>query len=201
MPKLLITTGNRHKLVELKSLFRDLPYKLISPSDIGLNTKVDETCDSFSRNARLKALAFSTSSHILSLADDSGLEVDALDGAPGVMSARYAGTDATDTDRVNLLLLRLKDIPEGKRQATFKCVIAIAKPIGNVYLFFGECRGTISFKPTGEYGFGYDPIFYLPHLGKTMAQLSQKEKNNISHRGQAAVKARTFLLDCIYNKV
>lgn len=201
MPNLLIATGNRHKLVELKSLFSDLPYELISPSEIGVNTKIDETCDSFSRNARLKALTSSASSHLLSLADDSGLEVDALGGAPGVMSARYAGTDATDTDRINLLLLRLKDIPEEKRQATFKSVIAIAKPTGNVYLFFGECRGTISFKPIGEYGFGYDPIFFLPHLGKTMAQLSQKEKNDVSHRGQAAVKARTFLLDCINNKV
>jgi XTP/dITP diphosphohydrolase len=196
MPKLLLATGNKHKLNELKSLFHDLPYELISPSEIDIDTKVDESSSSFTGNARLKAIAFAASSHILSLADDSGLEVDALAGEPGVFSARYAGAEASDADRIDYLLSRLKSIPEGKRGANFKCVIAIAKPEGNVYLFSGECRGKISFQPTGENGFGYDPIFFLPQLGKTMAQISQKEKNNISHRSQAATKARVFLLNC-----
>lgn len=195
MPELLLATGNKHKLDELKSLLQDLPYKLISPSEAGINIKVKESGNSFEDNARLKALAFATSSYHLSLADDSGLEVDALGGEPGVLSARYAGTDATDAERISFLLSRLKDIPQGKRQAKFKCVIAIAKPEGNVYLFNGECRGTIAFKPIGEGGFGYDPVFYLPQLGKTMAELTRQEKNSISHRGQAADKALSFLLN------
>lgn len=194
MPVLLLATGNKHKLDELKSLFRDIPYKLVSPSEIGICIKVDETGSSFEENARLKAIAFSASSHIPSLADDSGLEVNALGGEPGVLSARYAGANATDAERVDFLLSRLKGVPESKRQAKFKCVIAIAIPEDNVYLFSGECRGIITLKPGGEGGFGYDPIFYLPQLGKTMAELTQQEKNSISHRGQAAAKARSFLL-------
>lgn len=195
MPRLLLATGNKHKLDELKSLFQDLLYELVSPSEIGIDTMVDESGGSFEENARLKAVAFATSSRLLSLADDSGLEVDALGGEPGVLSARYAGADATDTERIDFLLSRLKGAPEGKRQATFRCVIAIAKPEGMVKLFTGECRGIIAFKPSGEGGFGYDPVFYLPQLGRTMAELPQKEKNGISHRGQAAAKARSFLLN------
>ncbi len=195
MPRLLLATGNKHKLDELKSLFQDLPYELVSPSEIGIDTRVDESGSSFEENARLKAVAFAASSHLLSLADDSGLEVDALGGEPGVLSARYAGIDATDAKRIDFLLSRLKGIPEGKRRATFRCVIAIAKPEGNVHLFTGECRGIIAFKPGGKGGFGYDPIFYLPQLSKTMAELPQKEKNGISHRGRAAAKAHSFLLN------
>ncbi len=195
MPRLLLATGNKHKLDELKSLLQDLPYELVSPSEIGIDTRVEESGGSFEENARLKAVAFAASSHLLSLADDSGLEVDALGGEPGVLSARYAGSDATDTERIDFLLSRLKGVPEGKRQATFRCVIAIAKPEGMVKLFTGECRGVIAFKPSGEGGFGYDPVFYLPQLGRTMAELPQKEKNGISHRGQAAAKARSFLLN------
>ena len=195
MPRLLLATGNKHKLDELKSLFQNLPYELVSPPEIGIYAKVDETGGSFKENARLKAVAFAASSHILSLADDSGLEVDALGGEPGVLSARYAGANATDTERIKFLLSRLKGVPEGKRQAKFRCVIAIATPEDNVHLFSGECRGIITFKPSGEGGFGYDPIFYLPQIGKTMAELPQKEKNSISHRGQAAAKACFFLLN------
>jgi len=195
MPRLLLATGNKHKLDELKSLFQDLPYELVTPFETGINIKVDESGGSFEENARLKAIAFATSSRLLSLADDSGLEVDALGGEPGVLSARYAGADATDAERIDLLLSRLKDIPEGKRQAIFRCVIAIAKPEGNVYLFTGECQGIVTFEPSGEGGFGYDPVFYLPQLCKTMAELTRQEKNSISHRGQAAAKARSFLLN------
>lgn len=195
MPRLLLATGNKHKLDELKSLFQGLPYELVSPSEMGIHINVDETGDSFEKNASLKAVAFAASSHILSLADDSGLEIDALGGEPGVLSARYAGANATDAERTEFLLSRLKGVPEGKRQAKFRCVIAIATPEDNIHLFSGECRGIIMFKPSGGGGFGYDPIFYLPQIGKTMAELSQREKNNISHRGQAAAKARFFLLN------
>jgi XTP/dITP diphosphohydrolase len=197
MPKLLLATGNQHKLTELKSLFQDISYELISPSEIGIHIRVDESGSSFHENARLKATAFAINSHILSLADDSGLEVDALDGKPGVFSARYAGVNATDTQRIDLLLSNLRNIPETKRQATFRCFIAIASPEGTVKLFSGECAGMIKFEPTGYGGFGYDPIFYLPQIGKTMAELPQQEKNRISHRGLAAAKARTYLLNLV----
>ncbi|UCE97488.1 MAG: XTP/dITP diphosphatase [Dehalococcoidia bacterium] len=195
MPKLLLATGNQHKLNELKSLFQDISYELISPSEIGIHIRVDEGGGSFHENARLKAIAFASNSHILSLADDSGLEVDALNGKPGVCSARYAGVGATDTQRIDFLLSNLRNIPETKRQAKFRCVIAISSPEGTVKLFSGECAGMIKSEPIGDGGFGYDPIFYLPQIGKTMAELTQQEKNSISHRGLAATKARIYLLN------
>jgi len=194
MPRLLLATGNRHKFNELKSLLRGIPYELVFPADIGINLQVDESGSSFEENAGLKAQAFAESSGLLSLADDSGLEVDALGGEPGIYSARYAGENATDTERVDYLLSRLKDIPEGSRQARFRCVIAIASPEGELHLFSGECNGEITLSPRGKYGFGYDPVFYLPQLGKTMAELPPEVKNGISHRGRAVAKARSFLL-------
>jgi XTP/dITP diphosphohydrolase len=129
----------------------------------------------------------------LSLADDSGLEVSALGGEPGVRSARYAGEDASDAERVRYLLSKLDGIPQEKRQARFRCVIAIANPQGEVELCTGECEGFIAFEPKGERGFGYDPIFYLSELGKTMAELPPEKKNKISHRGRAAARAREVL--------
>jgi len=195
MPRLLLATCNKHKLDELKSLFQNLPYELVSPSGMGINIRVDESGSSFEENAKLKALAFAADSHLISLADDSGLEVKALNGEPGLFSARYAGANSTDAARINFLLSSLKNVPVGKRQARFRCSIAIAIPNGKVEIFTGECRGIIAPKPGGEGGFGYDPIFYLPQLGKTMAELPQKVKNSISHRGQAAAKARSFLLN------
>ena len=194
MPGLLLATGNKHKLDELSSLFQDLPYELVSPSEIGIDDKVDEAGSSLEENARLKAVTFATSSCLLTLADDSGLEVEALGGEPGVFSSRYAGENATDANRVKFLLSKLKGIPEEKRQAKFRCVIAVAVPDGKVELFAGECRGIITFEPRGEGGFGYDPIFYLPQFGKTMAELPPEVKNRVSHRGQAAARARSLLL-------
>jgi XTP/dITP diphosphohydrolase len=121
------------------------------------------------------------------------LEVDALGGEPGVMSARYAGENATDTDRINYLLTRLTDVPENKRTARFRCVIAIARPDGRTEIGYGECPGFITLGPRGEHGFGYDPIFFFPELGKTMAELPVDIKNRVSHRGRAAKKARRLL--------
>ena len=160
----------------------------------GITAEVDETGGSFEENARLKATVLARESGLLTLADDSGLEVDALGGEPGPLSARYAGEDATDEDRINYLLAKLKDVPEEKRTARFRCVIAIAAPDGTVELCSGECRGFITTTPRGEYGFGYDPVFYLPELGKTMAELPPEEKNRISHRAKAAEKARVLLM-------
>jgi len=194
MSRLLLATGNKHKLCELKSLLKGLPYDMVSPADIGINIEIDEVGRSLEENARLKAITMAAESHLLTLADDSGLEVDALNGAPGVLSARYAGENASDADRVKYLLAQLKDVPREERRARFRCVIAIATPENQVYICSGECHGYITFEPRGEQGFGYDPVFYLPELGRTMAELLPEIKNRVSHRGQAARKAFSFLL-------
>ncbi|MCX7911920.1 MAG: XTP/dITP diphosphatase [Dehalococcoidales bacterium] len=192
-PRLLIATNNQGKLHEYRSLLSDVPFTLVSPAELGLDIAVAETGTTFEENARLKALALADACGLLTLADDSGLEVDALGGAPGVYSARYAGEHATDRERISLLLERLRGIPEDKRTARFVCVIAIAAPDGKVALFRGECTGTIAGEPKGSGGFGYDPVFYLPELGRTMAELSPGEKNRLSHRARAAAKAREYL--------
>lgn len=193
MTKLLLATGNQAKLRELKSLLHDLPYELVTPSEAGVSIKVEEVGSSFEENARLKATAFASASHLLTLADDSGLEVDALGGQPGVLSARYAGENASDSERINYLLSRLKGVPWEKRQAHFKCVIAIAAPDGQLEFCCGNCTGIITLEPRGEHNFGYDPVFYLPELGKTMAELPPEIKNRLSHRGQAARKVSRAL--------
>jgi len=126
---------------------------------------------------------------LITLADDSGLEVDVLGGEPGVLSSRYAGDRASDDDRVKYLLSKLKGVPWEKRTARFRCVIAIAVPDGDVELFEGECRGLVTFEARGRNGFGYDPIFFLPEFGRTMAEIPAQTKNRISHRAQAAKKA------------
>lgn len=189
MPKLLLATGNQGKLCELKSLFQGLPYELVTPSEAGIDTDVDETGGSLEENATLKATAAAAKSGLLTLADDSGLEVIALGGGPGMLSARYAGENASDSDRINRLLSQLKDIPWESRQASFRCVLAVATPEGQVRLFLGACHGAITFKPRGDKGFGYDPVFYLAQANVTMAELSPEEKNRVSHRGKAARKA------------
>ena len=192
--KLLLATNNPGKVREYKSLLRGIPYEIVTPAEQGITTEIEEAGVSFEENARLKATTLSRESGLLSLADDSGLEVDALGGEPGVLSARYAGEGASDIDRINYLLPRLKDVPEEKRTARFRCVIAIAAPDGAVELCSGECRGVIATEPRGNNGFGYDPIFYVPELGKTMAELPPEEKNRISHRARAAAKARELLM-------
>jgi len=194
MPRLLLATGNKHKLQELKSLLRSLPYDIVSPVDIGIDIYIEETGSNLEENAALKAKAMAIESRLLTLADDSGLEVDALGGAPGVLSARYAGENASDADRISYLLSQLEGIPWEKRQARFHCVIAIATPEGKVELWSGDCQGYINLEPKGEYGFGYDPVFYLPELDKTMAELPPEIKNQLSHRGRAVARALSFLL-------
>ena len=193
MSKLLLATNNQAKVREYKSLLQNIPFELVTPADEGITTEVDEVGESLEENARLKATLLATESRLLALADDSGLEVDALGGEPGTLSHRYAGEGASDSDRVEYLLSRLKNVPEGQRTARFRCVIAIAIPGGDIELCSGECRGTITFEPRGELNFGYDPVFFVPELGKTMAELSLEEKNSISHRGQAARKAAEIL--------
>jgi XTP/dITP diphosphohydrolase len=193
--RLLLATNNRGKIREYTSLLEGIPYRIVTPAELGITTEVEETGHSFEENARLKATTFAAESRLLSLADDSGLEVDALGGEPGALSHRYAGEGASDEDRYRYLLARLKDIPGEKRTARFRCAIAIAGPDGTVQTFSGECRGVITTEPRGSNGFGYDPVFYVPELGKTMAELTQVEKNRISHRARAAEKARALLMN------
>ncbi len=186
MGYLLLATNNQAKVREYRSLLQSLPLELVTLAEQGITTVVDEVGESLEENARLKATLLAAESQLLALADDSGLEVDALGGEPGRLSARYTGEGASDKDRVNYLLSRLKNVPWPKRSACFRCVIAVATPEGEVKFCFGECRGFITLEPSGEQGFGYDPIFHLPELGKTMAELPLEIKNQISHRGQAA---------------
>ena len=191
--KLLLATNNQGKAREYRSLLKSIPLELVTLAEQGITTVVDEAGESLEENARLKATLLAAETELLALADDSGLEVDALGGEPGRLSARYAGDDASDNDRVNYLLLRLGNVPWHKRFACFRCVIALATPSGEVELCSGECRGFITFEPKGKQGFGYDPVFYLPELGKTMAELPLEIKNRVSHRGQAARKVRRLL--------
>ena len=193
MPKLLLATKNRAKAQEYLLLLQGLPFELTNLAEQGIEMVVNETGETLEQNATLKAQAYASLSDLLAMADDSGLEVDALGGEPGALSARYAGANASDEDRIERLLKRLEGIPWEGRNARFRCVIAIASPGGKVEVCHGECQGIITFSAKGENGFGYDPVFYLPEQGKTMAELSMEEKNEISHRGLAARMARQVL--------
>lgn len=193
MPKLLLATGNPGKLREYRSLLDGLGYGLLSPLDLGIVEPASESGSTYEENALLKASAYSQTSGLITLADDSGLEVDALDGEPGIRSARFGGEGASDHDRVVALLARLHDVPMEQRTAHFKCVIAIVTPGKTTHLCHGECHGLIAFEPRGDTGFGYDPVFYLPRLGRTMAELPPDVKNRVSHRGMASRCARQVL--------
>lgn len=192
-PKLLLATNNRAKVREYAKLLQGIPYRIVSLNDVNIREQVEETGTSFEENAILKAKRYAELSGLTTIADDSGLEVEALGGEPGVRSARYAGEGASDKERIDFLLNKLVDVPWEKRQAKFRCVIAIVYPDGRVQICQGQCQGILTFKPLGDNGFGYDPIFYLPDLHKTMAELSMSEKNAISHRGKAAEEARITL--------
>jgi XTP/dITP diphosphohydrolase len=193
MPELLLASSNPGKIKEYRSLLDGVGYRITTLTEQGITEAVTESGDSYEQNARLKAVAYARLSQLTTLADDSGLEVDALNGEPGVRSARFAGEAATDAERVSLLLARLNGIPWERRTAHFKCVIAVAGPGGRPEICYGECHGMIAFEATGKNGFGYDPVFYLPELGRTMAELPPEMKNQISHRARASQKARQVL--------
>ena len=192
--KLLIATHNRGKLREYQALLSGLPFELATPEEVGLRDEVEETGATMAENARLKAVSSARESGLLSLADDSGLEVDALGGEPGVHSKRYAGAGRTDAERNRFLLDKLRDVPPGARGARFRCVIVIADPAGHTWTSEGTCEGEIAFEPRGAHGFGYDPVFILREGGRRMAELAPAEKNTVSHRGRAALGARQILL-------
>ena len=193
MPKLLLATFNPGKIREYRLLLDGLGYQITTPGEEGLAKVVAESGTTYEQNARLKANAYAELSQLMTLADDSGLEVDALGGQPGVNSARFAGETATDAENVKLLLAKLNGVPWEQRTAHFKCVIALATPTGQCDVYYGESHGLIAFEPKGENGFGYDPIFFLPEIGKTMAELPLETKNQISHRARATHKVRQVL--------
>jgi XTP/dITP diphosphohydrolase len=192
--KLLVATNNPGKLTEYQHLLCDLPLQVVSLSDEGIDFEPEETGSTFEENAVIKATAFAKQGGLLTLADDSGLEIDALGGAPGVHSARYGGTQrGEDVQRYELVLRQLEDVPWAERTARFRCVVAVAAPGRQVETAEGVVEGIIAFDPQGEHGFGYDPIFFIPELDRTMAQLLPDTKNHISHRARAAQAALPIL--------
>lgn len=185
---LVIATRNTGKIFEIRDLLAGFPVEIKGLDDFGPIPEVEEDGADFDENAYKKASFVSRVLGMPALADDSGLVVDALNGAPGVLSARYAGENATDRDRCDKLLREMKEHPN--RKAAFECVISIAVPTGAALTYEGRCEGEIGTVAVGEYGFGYDPVFFYPPLGKTFAQLTREEKNRISHRGNALKELR-----------
>jgi len=183
MLKLLLATSNPGKIREYRFLLDGLGYQITTLAEEGIAKITAESGDDYEQNARLKAITNAKLSQLTTLADDSGLEVDALNGEPGIRSARFAGESTADTEKVGLLLAKLNGVPWERRTAHFKCVISIASPRGRTEVCYGECHGMI----------GYDPIFFLPETGKTMAELPLEIKNQISHRARASQKARHIL--------
>jgi XTP/dITP diphosphohydrolase len=189
LTKLLIASNNHHKMTEFRRLFDHVAVDLLSPYDINLNLDVDETGDTFEANARLKARAFAKASGLLALADDSGIEIDALEGRPGVLSARYGGEGLDDAGRVQRLLQEMVSVPDDQRACRYRVVLVLvdpAEPEVAEESTEARCEGQVARQISGKSGFGYDPIFYLPGYGKTIAEISADQKDEISHRGIAA---------------
>jgi XTP/dITP diphosphohydrolase len=195
-PRLLVATTNAGKQREYRELLREVPAEIEFPNDLGITLEVEEDGATFRENAAKKAVALARASGLLTLADDSGLEVDALGGEPGVRSSRYAGPGADDPRRRAFLLEKLRGIP-APRMARFVCVIAIAVPGGDISFAEGECRGEITLAGRGTNGFGYDPVFQPEGFSQTMAELTPAEKNRISHRARAAQAAVPILLELL----
>lgn len=197
MRKLLIATHNQGKVREYRELLAELPLAVTYLDAEGIRQEVEETGATMEENARLKAREYAQISGLWTWADDSGLEVDALGGEPGVYSARYAGEVATDADRYRKLLDALTGVPWDHRTARFRCAVALATPAGDMRVAEGVCEGVIAFGPTGTNGFGYDPVFYMPEHAATMAQLPSETKNQVSHRARASQKALLLLAEML----
>lgn len=194
LPEILLATTNKGKLKELRALLAEIPCQPVSPSEIGLSLEVPEDGSTYADNATLKALAYLSAAKIPVLADDTGLEVDALDGAPGLHSARFVPLPgATDADRRARLLQVLTGKPK-PWTARFRCVVAVAIPGREIQLFHGAVEGEIIEEERGDHGFGYDRLFYIPAAGKTLAELDLLQKNDHSHRAMAVKAAIPFLL-------
>lgn len=195
MTEVLIATKNRGKLREFQSLFTGLGLSFRTLDDFPDIADVVEDGTTFEANAIKKALEYSKATGMMVISDDSGLAVEALSGRPGVYSSRYAGDDACDDDNNEKLLLEMNNVSEGKRGAAFICVVAAASPDGMTLTSEGRCEGEIVSSPKGDAGFGYDPLFYIPELGYTMAELSSAKKNEISHRAKAVKKNKRLFVD------
>ena len=184
--KVVLASKNKHKLVEISKLTEKFGFDLVLQSELGVDIDVEETGTTFEENSLLKARAVMEATGLPALADDSGIAVDALNGEPGIYSARYGFDESLDDwGRLELLLKNTEHVPDGQRQAQFVCVISFITPEGKVIQARGEIHGELTREPAGENGFGYDPIFYYPPLGKTTAELSPEEKNKVSHRANA----------------
>lgn len=185
MKRFIAATKNKGKIKEIKEILVDFPYDVISMGDAGINIDIDENGSSFEENALIKAREVSRLTGEITMADDSGLVVDYLNGAPGIYSSRFAGVGATDEDNNRKLLKLLTGVPHEKRTARFVCAVAVVFPDGRYFTVRGTCEGYIGEKPEGSNGFGYDPLFYVPEYGMTVAQMDSGLKNEISHRGKA----------------
>ena len=184
--KMVLASKNPHKLVEIQKIVEQFDIQLVLESELGVDIDVEETGTTFEENSLLKAKAVMEATGLPALADDSGIAVDALNGAPGVYSARYGFDDSLDDwGRLQLLLKNTENVPDGQRQAQFVCVITLMTPDGQVIQARGEVHGELLRTPAGTGGFGYDPIFYYPPLGKTLAEVAPEEKNQVSHRARA----------------
>lgn len=192
MNQLLIATKNKGKIREMKALLADLPYEIKTVDDMGMNIEIEETGKSYAENALLKAKKIGESAGFLTLGEDSGLEIDAFDGWPGIYSARHA--IGSDENKIDVILKRMMSIPKEKRTARYKSVVAIYDPKSKQNkVFTGSCEGFITEKRIGTQGFGYDPIFWSTDLNKTFADAAEKEKNKVSHRSQALGKCKQYL--------
>jgi XTP/dITP diphosphohydrolase len=200
-PKLLIASHNPGKIREFDAIFNHLTVEYLTLNDVGITEPIPETGDSYAANALLKATAACRATGLFTLADDSGLEVDALGGRPGLYAARYAGPNATNADRWAKLLAELGETQQAGRAARFRCAIALAHPSGETQVVEGVCEGQIAFAPAGTGGFGYDPLFYLPEYGCTMAELDEALKNQVSHRARAAQKAKPIILGWLFGRL
>ncbi len=190
--KIFVATGNTHKLEEIRTILKGLPVELVDVNSLAEKIEVEETGATFAENAQIKARAYFERVKMPVLADDSGLEVPALNNEPGVFSARYAGENATYSENNRLLLQRMQGLKNGKRKARFVCTVCF-KDEQNEWLFEGTTEGVILEQLKGKGGFGYDPLFYVPHLGKTYAEMGSAEKNKLSHRARALEKFKIFL--------
>lgn len=200
MKKLLVATGNKGKVREIQALLGGMEIELITPAQIGLDLEVEENGNTYAENAALKAAAFATAANLLTMADDSGLEVQALGGQPGIRSARFSTKPgATDADRRAYLLQRLETLPR-PWTARFCCAIALAAPGKEIRFAEGECQGEIIPEERGQNGFGYDPIFYIPTYQLTMAELTMEQKNRLSHRARAITASRPILEELLENQ-
>jgi len=198
-PQLLLATNNAGKLAEYAALLDGCGWEVVTPVDLGLEVDAEETGETYEANATMKALSGAQASGLVTLGDDSGLEIEAIGGEPGVHSARFLGEDASYPERFAEIERRLAGVPRERRRARFRCVIAVADPrTGAVRTSEGEVFGLIAETPAGEGGFGYDPIFWVPQHSATMAELPEHQKNIISHRARAVAGARQILKELLY---